>query len=629
MCGIVGIINKNAFNYENKLKQAISLLKERGPDYSNYFINKDIGFGHTRLSIIDTSEAGNQPFIDETKNFILIFNGEFYNHQQFRKELENDGIKFISHSDTEILLYLLIKYKEKAIEKINGDFAFAFYDIKNNICIIARDRYGIKPLYYYYYENNFIFASELKAILQFDIPKILNNTALRTYFQLNYIPNNQCFIKNIKKLTPGKYLKIKFDEKRFGNLNEIPYYELNCTNNYQNINYKSSYEKLKILLDNAVSQRLISDVPIGCFLSGGIDSSIITALASQHTEHLNTFSIGFKDNNFFDETNLAEIVAKKFNTNHTTFKVSNDDLLQNINEILDYFSEPFADSSSIAVYVLSKLTRQKATVALSGDGADEIFAGYNKHAALYRYFNSGSKEKIVANLNLLWKILPKSRNTKITNTIRQLYKFSNAAKLSNQEKYWFLASIGNENYSNLLLKPDISNEEFEIVKNNYLPTDFSDFNKILFSDMNLVLAGDMLVKTDLMSMSNSLEVRVPFLDHNVVDFAFSLPSEYKITQNCRKKILRESFADILPAEILNHPKHGFEVPLTNWLRNELNYLIITNLNETFIKDQNIFNYQIIKKLIEKLNSKNSEDSASKIWALICFQNWWKKYEINN
>ena len=626
MCGISGIycFKEQADKYTHQLIDSVTALSSRGPDDCGFLIDKNTGLGHTRLSIIDTSSAGKQPFSDKSGRYHIVFNGEFYNYQEYRNELESDGVIFSSQSDTEVLLYLLIKHGTQAISKINGCFAFAFYDSVENTCLIARDRMGINPLTYYLDENKIIFASELKGVLAFKINKQLNTTSLKTYFQLNYLPTGQSILKNVFKLEPGSYLIANRNGIKKENYYKIPIY-----NSQANVvNYEDAKKTLYNLVDSAVSRRLIADVPLGSFLSGGIDSSIITALAAQHTNKLNTFSIGFSDNKYFDETDYADLVAKRYNTNHIVFKVSNNDLLQELNYVLDYIDEPFADSSALAVNLLSKLTKQKATVALSGDGADELFSGYNKHTAHFNARYAGAKEKLAAAMNPLWKAMPKSRNSKQANLARQLNRFANGFNLSPAERYWYWASIGSDKYTENLLKISVSHEDFHTQKQAILnpDIDFAEINNVLYTDLHLVLQGDMLTKVDLMSMANSLEVRTPFLDHTVVDFVSTLPAAYKINSTTKKRILKDTFSHLLPQELINRPKHGFEVPLLDWFKNDLWQLIDNDLlKDSFIEEQGIFNYTEIKKLKSKLFSNNPEDSPAKIWALIVFQNWWKKY----
>lgn len=411
----------------------------------------------------------------------------------------------------------------------------------------------------------------------------------------------------------------------------IPYPPIKTLNTATR-SYPEQKKKLREILEDSVKKRLLADVPLGSFLSGGIDSSVIVALASKHKKNLKTFSIGYSDNEFFDETSYAELVAKKFRTDHTTFKLSNEDLFEELHNVLDYLDEPFADSSALPVYILSKKTRQEVKVALSGDGADELFSGYNKHMAEYKIRQGGFINNAVTALHPLWHILPKSRNNPIGNMTRQLHRFSEGNKLTRQERYWRWCGYATEKNANRLLsnhsRTKVIQEEYTNRKNSILSTisNDGDLNEILHTDMSLVLQNDMLVKVDLMSMANSLEVRVPFLSHHVVNFAFTLPEESKITADMKKRILQSAFREILPPELYDRPKHGFEVPLLEWLRTDLKSLIQDDLlNDDFIRDQDIFKVDEIIRLKKQLFSSNPGDSHARIWALIVFQWWFKKY----
>ncbi len=625
MCGITGIFSfeKDINEYSKHLQNSIECLQHRGPDFVGTYKKDKIGIGHSRLAIVDLSSAGNQPFVDQSGRYILAFNGQFYNYKKYRKELEKDGINFLSDSDTEVLIYLLIKYRNDAFDKINGCFSIAFYDSVEEELILARDRMGIKPLLYYYDEDKCIFASELKAIFKFGISKEIDYSALFSYFQLNYIPENQCIISKVSKVQPGTFMVFSKKGVSTKKYYEIPYKE----NPGYFLDYQNAEKKLVLLLEDAVKSRMAADVEVGCFLSGGIDSSIITALAARNTDNLKTFSLGFKDKDFFDETEFADIVAKKFKTDHTVLKISDYELFEKIYDIIDFFDEPFADSSAIAMNFLSKMTKRSVSVALSGDGADEMFAGYNKHKAHFRANNPGIKEKIITALNPVWEKMPKSRSGTFGNLFRQFYKYSEGSKLDPALRYWNWASIADESYAGELIKQEFDYNKYLKSKYFYLNNkNFKDINAILHADMNLVLQGDMLTKVDSMSMANSLEVRTPFLDHNVVDFVFNLPVSYKIDKFGRKKILKDSFRNILPTELLNRRKMGFEVPLLSWLKNQL-WSDIDNifLSEKFIKDQNVFNYSVINDLKMRLHSKNPDDSHAKIWALLVFQRWWQKH----
>ncbi len=624
MCGITGIyaFNENGKSYFNKINESIKSLSFRGPDGTGVFKHKNVALGHSRLSVIDTSEAGAQPFTDISERYTIIFNGEFYNFKQHQTILKNKGVKFKSNSDTEVLLYLYINEGVSFLEKINGCFALAIYDKKEETLFIARDRIGIKPLIIYHDDDKLIFASEMKAILSYDIPKKINTVSLYNYLQFNYIPSPNSIFENTEKLTPGSYILIRNNK-----IERKQYYKIPYSKQGTDLTYKQAQQKLIELLTNSVKLRMISDVPLGAFLSGGIDSSIIVALASQFTKNLNTFSIGYKDEPFFDETHYARLLAEKYKTNHTVFSLSNDDLFDNLYKVLDYIDEPFADSSALAVNILSMHTRSKATVALSGDGADEMFAGYNKHLAHFKANNTNFINYIIKTGSPLWKKIPQSRNNKFGNTIRQINRFSTGLKLSDKERYWRWCAINNEKQASNLLKSAYDIKKYQKIKNSILEniSQNSPISDILYSDMHLVLQSDMLHKVDLMSMANSLEVRTPFLDHNIVDFAFQLPDSYKINKSIKKRILQDTFRQYLPQELYNRPKHGFEVPLLKWFRNELKSMITDDLlNDKFIEEQGIFNVDAIKKMKLKLFSKNPEDIQSQIWGLIVFQYWWKK-----
>ncbi|HRR24285.1 MAG TPA: asparagine synthase C-terminal domain-containing protein, partial [Bacteroidia bacterium] len=394
--------------------------------------------------------------------------------------------------------------------------------------------------------------------------------------------------------------------------------------------YQSAQLRLKELMTDAVGLRLVSDVPLGCFLSGGIDSSVVTALAAQQVNKLNTFSIGFKDEPFFDETSFALRVAEMHNTAHHVFKLTNGELFENLADILNYIDEPFADSSAIAVFILSKYTKKHVTVALSGDGADEIFGGYQKHRAEWLIRN---RPGLTPLLKMAASVLPSkfsSRENSIKNKIRQLHRFAEGATLSNKERYLRWCSFTTANYRNeLLLKPfanDLKNRNQQL--STYVKHQTS-MNDVLLSDMKLVLTGDMLRKVDSMSMANSLEVRSPFLDYRVVDFAFSLTDKYKIDNKAQKKIVKDAFRLLLPEEIYHRGKRGFEVPLIKWFQTELRGKIDFLLGEEIIQSQGLFNLNSIKQLRHDVMNNPSGESQAKMWALIVFQNWWLTHHLKS
>ncbi len=627
MCGISGIYSFKglAEQFSDCTQKACKCLEKRGPNHQGYYHKPKVSLGHTRLSIIDTSPAGHQPFVSEDGKTVVVFNGEFYNHQSYRNDLIKEGYRFRSTSDTEVILNLYTKYGIDVLQHINGCFALAIWDVEKEQLFIARDRLGIKPLYFYK-ENDFLcFASEMKALLEYPVPRKLNTATLFSYFQLNYIPDHMGMIEKVQKLKPGHFILVNNENVSVEKYYEIPRPERIL----QPLSYEDSKQKIQKLLSDAVERRMIADVPIGAFLSGGLDSSIIVALAAQKTPHLNTFSIGFKDNDFFDETHDAEELANQYQTNHTSFRLTNDELFANLHHVLDYIDEPFADSSALAVHILSQQTQKHVTVALSGDGADEMFSGYNKHLAHYKALNGNLTNSVIKLLYPLWKMLPASRNGSISNKIRQVQRFSKGLNLSDTERYWRWCSLSDEASIEKLISVKLDKNTYNARKEALLQTIQrrpKDMQSVLYSDMQMVLCQDMLMKVDLMSMANSLEVRTPFLDHTVVDFAFNIPFEYKMKNGVKKRILREAFKNYFPENLLTRPKHGFEVPLLEWFKGDLSdYLNREIFNREFIMHQGIFDVESIFEIKRILNSSNPGDIHARIWALLVFQSWWKKY----
>lgn len=628
MCGIVGIKaltdqGKSSFTF---MTEAVQRLNKRGPDFQSKVDFEDVSLGHARLSIIDTSNAANQPFEEESGRYVIIFNGEIYNYKELRQELKDKGYQFNTSSDTEVLLKSYMHFGESCLQKLNGFFAFCIYDKIEKSLFIARDRFGIKPLHVYIDDYKIIWASELKSIMSFDIIKKLDYDTLGAFLKLNYIPKAMSILQNVRKLLPGELMSINSE----GDIEVKSYYKIEIdSHNYVSLSYDQAKKELDKKLRESVERRLVSDVPLGSFLSGGIDSSVVSGIASELKPGLNTFSIGYADEPMFDETSYAQLVAKKFNTNHEVFKLKNDDLFHSLTSFEEYIDEPFADSSALAVNVLSEETRKHVTVSLSGDGADELFSGYNKHHAEYLIRQEAKLNKVLKYTPNVWQYLPQSRNSKLGNTFRKLDKFSKGLKMSKKDRYWSWIGITSDDDVERLLNVNFSLKELKSDVTSKIGTT-GDFNDYLWSDLELVLPGDMLTKVDLMSMNNSLEVRVPFLDHELVEFVNSLPANYKIDKSSRKKILQDTYREFLPEELYHRPKHGFEVPLLKWFKGPLASLINEMLlNKQFVSSQGVFNHSEIRAIVDKLRSNNPGDTAAKVWALLVFQIWWKKYLSND
>lgn len=625
MCGITGVF---AFNLVGKFSKinvaaATSSLAHRGPDFHDVYVDEWCCLGHRRLSIIDTREVAHQPMWDDTGRWCLVYNGEIFNFKTLKAELLAKGCTFRTESDTEVLLNLFIREGEHCLNRLNGFFGFCIYDKQEQSLFIARDRYGVKPLYYLHDEDKFLFGSEMQSIVAYGIKKDLDFDSLYAYLQLNYIPAPFTIFKEVRKLMPGHFLRLKDRQ-----LTTEPYYTIPFEREkLDRLSYAEAQDRFRTLLEEAVQRRLVSDVPLGSFLSGGIDSSVVTGLAKKHKPDLQTFSIGFKDEKFFDETRYAELVSTHFGTTHTVFNLSNDEMASHLHSILDSLDEPFADSSSIALYMLSRETRKHATVALSGDGADELLGGYNKHAAFFRALHPGISEHTASLLKPLWTMMPKSRHAPFSNTMRQLDRYARGARLNGQDRYWAWASLASAKQAGALLREEHVHANFDERRRDWLSSipAKETLNDIFLTDMRLVLPNDMLTKVDRMSMAHGLEVRNPFLDVEVVNFLFTLPDSFKIDARMRKKLLQDAFRGFLPGELYNRPKKGFEVPLLKWLRRDLKGLIRNDLlSKKFIEEQGLFNYKAVRRLKNQLFAFSPGDVHARAWALVVFQWWWKR-----
>ena len=607
MCGIAGLYlfseNKTSLN-PSVLTES---LKHRGPDNQNYFELKNCFLFHARLSVLDLSKKSNQPFLNENKSKALCYNGEIFNYKELSGGLSN----LITSGDAEVLFKLFEAENITCLNKLNGFFAFSFYDSESGELTLVRDRYGVKPLYYYADKEKIAFASELKPLMNLIEPQEINPNTLNTYLRLNYCSGRETIFKNVFRLLPGQYLKIKNKELTISNWYQLP--KLN-----------TEPGNISGLLNEAVKIRLNADVPVGSFLSGGLDSSLISAIAKQHQSNIHTFSLGFADEPFFDETHFAELVAHHIKSEHHVFKLKNNDLLENIQPFLNSIDEPFADSSAFNVFVLSKYTKQHVKVALSGDGADELFMGYNKHKAELMSQNLFYKN-ILPLFSPVLNLFPQSRNSSFSNSLRQLKRFSKSVGLKPEDRYTNWACISDSQEVKELLHLHYTKKTFaELFSESFSQ---NTFNAVNYADLKIVLADDMLVKADRMSMRHGLEIRNPFLDYRVVEMAMNLPMNYKISGSGQKLILKENFKHLLPAQIFNRPKKGFELPLWKWLNKELRNDIEEKwLNKKTIEEQQIFNYPAVEKLKKELFSTNPADSPAKVWALIVFQNWYNNFE---
>jgi asparagine synthase (glutamine-hydrolysing) len=624
MCGIAGIINKHQKNVKAELTFMTDRLSSRGPDDQGFFMDSNVNLGHRRLSIIDLS-SGHQPMFSEDESVVIVFNGEIYNYRSLRDELIRSGHSFRTESDTEVIIKGYEVYGIRGIiERLEGMFAFALFDRKSKTVFIVRDRFGEKPLYYLHNENGFYFASELKALIPFLQDSVIDKEALNLYLTLTYIPAPFTIYKNIKKLPAGSFLKIEPGDV---SINIEEYYSLKTViqlgKGYDS--YEAAKKDLRDLMFHSVNERMISDVPLGAFLSGGIDSSIVSAIMSRQSCHpINTFSIGFKEKSY-DESERAALVAKHINSNHTLHIIDHNDLLKIADDVVDYFDEPFGDSSSLPSFMVAKKAREKVTVVLTGDCADELFGGYEKYLGHYYAKKYKALPSVIRSLlKLIISSIPHSSKT--NHFLRKVKKILTNADLNPFDLHYNLMSLGfNDNERGAILRQPFHTEIKPFIKKLYdsIPAGKDLMDKGFYTDVMTVLEGDMLAKVDRMCMANSLEARVPFLDSKIVTASFRMPVNYKIQGTSKKKILKDTFKYLLPKEVFKFSKKGFGVPIALWFRNELKNEIEQALERSRLEEQEIFDANEVQKMLtEHITGK--ENHASKLWCLYVFQKWYHK-----
>ncbi|HTA82728.1 MAG TPA: asparagine synthase (glutamine-hydrolyzing) [Bacteroidia bacterium] len=620
MCGIAGFVGSGS---EDDLKRMIYELHHRGPDYQGTSLVENVGFAHARLSIIDLSPNGNQPFFSADSSLAITFNGEIYNYLALKEELLCTGkYTFRTSTDTEVLLYLYQEHGEKLFDKINGMYAFAIYNFKTKQLLLAKDRMGKKPLYYSVIDGTIVFASELKAILQHpSVKKELNIDAINEYLTFDYIPTPHTIFKNIYKLEASHYLV--FNNGKISS-NE-PYWKTSF--HQSDVSFSDAIGKFDSLLNDATDRRLMSDVPLGVFLSGGLDSSTIAYYAQKNAKSkIKTFSIGFSEKSY-DESNYAKQVATYLGTEHYEEFLSAEESLRLIPEIIPKLDEPFADPSIIPTYFLSKFTRKHVTVALGGDGSDELLAGYPTFISnKFLGFMASLPTPIIKIFSGLTKLLPLSdKNISLDFKLTQFFKGFESEKryahtlwlgsfTPNLKQRLFLPStvIGNGNGLNCIDR-----------YLNDIQSEFG-FNRLLYTYYRTYLVEDILVKVDRASMYTSLEVRAPFLDRNVVDFLSSLPKSYKLKGFTGKHILKELMWGKLPEEIIYRTKKGFGIPVSLWLRNQLKGMLEYYLSKERIEKHGIFNYQYIEQL-KKEHFSMKRNHRKLLWNLLILEMWFENY----
>ena len=602
MCGFVGYVNKQK-DKKDTIKEMADLIVHRGPDSDGYYTDDTIAMGFRRLSIIDLNN-GSQPIYNEDKTKVIIFNGEIYNFKDIKGDLEKKGHKFSTNTDTEVILHGYEEYSEKILDKLRGMFAFVIYDKSTKEVFAARDFYGIKPFYYAMMGDTFMFGSEIKSFLVHpDFVRDFNPDALEYYLTFQYNAMEETFFKNVFKLMPGHYLKYKD-----GKLDITKYYELKFEED-DTLSYDEWKQGIKERLEDSIKAHKISDVEVGSFLSSGVDSSFVAA----SSDVSKTFTVGF-DNKNYSEISYAKDLSKKINTVNINKTVTKEEYFKNLSNIMYYMDEPLADPSAVALYFVTSIASENVKVSLSGEGADEIFGGYNIYQepfvwSWYYKVPYGIRKAI----GKVASVFPSHRGLNFL--VRRGKKLEdrfvgNAFIFNNKEVSKILSFKRNTNGFQ-----DLTKKYYEAVE------DKDDVTKMQYIDFNFWLTGDILLKADKMSMANSLEVRVPFLDRPLIDYARKLPTKYKVDKYKTKKIFRDIAHEKLESKVSDKKKLGFPVPIRVWMRDDDVY---NTIKSHFVKADEFFNVKRIVKLLDE-HKQGKKDNSRKIWTIYVFLLWHKIY----
>ena len=613
MCGFAGLINFNELRHdsslEKKMNAALDRLHPRGPDQNGKWKDNNSYLVHARLSIIDVSENGRQPM--EKYGRVMVYNGEIYNYKYLRSKLINYGYKFTSSSDSEVLIAGWDKWGDKVLNYINGMFSFAIWEPKIKKLTLARDAYGKKPLIYKKENNNILFASDIKSLEHLADNNKIDNTSVENLFKLRFIPDPLTIYKNVFKLLPGHL--ISFTENK---TSLKKWYQLPNKENYED-NKEIISKNLIEYFDKAVKSRLISDVPLGVLLSGGLDSSLIIASLAESGKKLPCFTMGFSDaSNYYEERKDAKRLAEHFGMDHHSFEISSKDILSSLPDIFRASDEPFADTSSIPFYMLSNKVSKSLKVVLSGDGGDEVFGGYRKYLGEKWSAFGLLIPKIIR--DILIRMLIENKDTSIGELSRRTRRFlMNISKDATQRQAGWIEQISQETIKKLFGK-NLAQTKDLLIEHRSL---FKDpINSMLSADLKFSLPGDMLVKLDRMSMANSLEIRSPFLDRKLVEYAFNIKGNLKVGAFNGKKILRDTFKKRIPDWSLRLPKKGFEVPIANWLKGDLRHMVEDASSHRNLERMGIVNYSVVDDWKEGLFS-GKRDFSWQLWTLISYKQW--------
>ncbi len=629
MCGFAGIAAREGRVPERRLLERMAgTIVHRGPDEEGFHTGDGIGLAFRRLSIIDLA-TGSQPLANEDGSVVVVFNGEIYNFRELREELRGRGHRFRTTSDTEVLVHLYEECGERLVERLNGMFAFALWDAGRRRLLLARDHVGIKPLLYAETPRGLVFGSEMGAILASgDVDESIDPVGLQLHLAWGAVPAPRTILQSVRRLPPGHVLAWSEGGGRITRY----WHPLDADANEPVLRtFDEAHRRLRELLDDSVRRQVVSDVPLGAFLSGGVDSTAIVGLMARHVPSVHTFSVGFADDPVFDETRFARDAASFHRTQHQEASLRASDLRALVPTILDPLAEPFGSASLLPTFVVSQRTRERMTVALSGDGADELFAGYNKYLGeeLRRIWARIPAPLRHALLEPAIRALPASRATRAADLARKARRFVEGAQgdaATRHERWMRFASV--EDVAALLglpstvRDPDSLNPGLAIVREIQADYDarglVDPLNRVLFTDLSLALPTDMLHKVDVASMRNSLEVRVPFLDPRVVRLAMAMPGAWKMHRGARKIVLKAAVRDLLPPSIRHRPKAGFDVPVGEWIKSSMRDLV---RDVVFSKGGVPLDRHVLERWFQEHES-SKVDRTKVIWAVFTLR-WWE------
>jgi len=612
MCGIIG------FNFKSNNEKIFSATFHRGPDNTSKVEVGSFTLGHNRLSIVDHNDLSNQPMISECGRYTIIFNGEVYNHGSIREKLK-DKYNFKTASDTEAILYSYIEYGESCVDEFRGMFAFAIYDKIEDKLFCARDRLGIKPFVYYAKDGKFIFASEIKVILEtLQRKPEVNQEAIAQYLHYLYVPYPNTIFQDIMKLPPAHtltYQNGKVEIKKYWDVE-------NYKGKYSSMNESDIITSLDNILDESVKMRMIADVELGSFLSGGIDSSMILHYMQKNSsKRINTYTLGFKDAKKYDETSDAKIMADYFGTNHTEI-IIDPNAAELLPKMVSHFDEPFGNPTSLLIHELTKETKKLATVALAGDGGDEVFGGYPRYEAILIADKLKKVPKPLFKIaSTFTNLIPESSSG--NHRLRRIKTFVNSLSKSEDEMYEDWISYFSDSELNKLFKECKSYKH--IVKDTWNSQNYTDgILKSSIVDLKTFLPNNLLSYGDAMSMANSFEVRFPLIDHKIIEFMTGIDTRYRIKDGQTKYLMKKILKGKIPDNIINKPKLGLNPPMGLWLKKDLKRFINDYLSKESIEKRGLFNYEYIQRIIYE-HETNKRDRSLYIWALIVLEEWFRQY----